>query len=316
MEDYTLYEEYGAGSMEAPAPWGGGFAWNDTRLDQILGNMAALKPCGRTGLPSLDSMLGGGLYPEVYVLAAEPGAGKTTLALQIADYVASYGNRKVLYVSVEMSASQLVAKSLSRVVAERNIYPPLSVRDVMRMDASNLDAIEAAVNIYRQETAPNIATLDHRLTVEGIAGIYTALADMTAALPLLVIDYLQIMPRDNEAGTTSDYQHHTANMRALCSIASCYRVPVLVISSKNRANRRSKGTDALSGSSDIEYGAATVMFLAVDGEGEEQEQNQARADRPVTLTISKNRFGACGSVPLVFLAKESRFIESTSTTWR
>lgn len=303
------YEDYSAGGMEAAAHQACGFAWNDCRLDSILGSMAALKPSGSTGLVSLDSMLGGGLYPEVYVLAAEPGAGKTTLALQIADYVATFGRRKVLYVSVEMVAAQLVAKSLSRVIAERNIYPPLSVRDVMRMDGCNLDAIEAAVSIYRNETAPNIATIDQRLTVEGIAGIYAALSYETAALPLLVIDYLQIMPSDNESGQTTDYQHHTANMRGLCSIAAQFKVPVLVISSKNRTNRRSKGTDSLAGSSDIEYGAATVMFLAVDGEGEEQEQNQAKANRPVTLTISKNRFGACGSVPLVFLAKESRFIE-------
>lgn len=311
MEDYIYFDEYGAGSIEAPAPNYGGIAWNDSRLDGILQSMTLLKPCGSTGLESIDRILGGGLYPEVYVLAAEPGAGKTTLALQIADYVASFGNRKVLYISAEMAAAQIVAKSLSRIIAESKQFPTLSVREVMRMDDSNLDVIRMAANAYRSVIAPNIATMDERITVEGIRGIYAALAAYEVNLPLLVIDYLQIMPRDEADGEAkTDYQHHTANMRALCSIANRYRVPVLVISSQNRSQRDKNSLDALAGSGEIGYGAATVLMLSVDGENkEEQEQNQAREARPVSLLVKKNRFGACGKLSLVFQARENRFLE-------
>ncbi len=52
------------------------FEWNDERLDSILVTMATMKPVGSTGITALDAILGGGLYLEVYVLAAEPGAGK------------------------------------------------------------------------------------------------------------------------------------------------------------------------------------------------------------------------------------------------
>lgn len=310
MLDYTFYDDYGAGGMETAAP--GVVAWNDSRLDSILRNMSTLKPCGSTGLDSLDRILGGGLYPEVYVLAAEPGAGKTTLALQIADYVATFGNRKVLYISAEMAAAQIVAKSLSRIIAEARQFQPLSVREVMRMDERNYEAIQQAVNAYGSVTAPNIATIDERITVDGIAGIYAALSAYETLLPLLVIDYLQIMPREERADgkTETDYQHHTANMRALCGIANRYRVPVLVISSQNRSASNKGSLDSLAGSGEIGYGAANVLMLAVDGASkEEQEENQAKEARPVVLSVKKNRFGACGKLSLVFQAKENRFLE-------
>lgn len=316
MEDYCYQWPDGvAGSIEAPAPpteqvsSAPPFLWNDARLDEILRSMGSMKPCGSTGLPLLDEILGGGLYPEVYVIAAEPGAGKTTLVLQIADYVATYGNRKVVFVSEEMSDLQIVAKSLSRINMERKTYPPLSIRDVMRMDAKNLDAIKAAADAYRTETAPSIATIDEKLTALDIERLYADLYQAGEDMPLLVVDYLQIMPNNDDVAR-SDYQHHTANMRTLVGISKTYRTPVLVVSSKNRTARKGNGLEGLSGSSEIEYGAAVVMFLIVDGKDEiEIDANRNRPSRPVSLIVRKNRFGACGRVPLVFQAPENRFIQ-------
>lgn len=285
-----------------------GIAWNDERLDIILASMAAMKPVGSTGIASLDRVLGGGLHPEVYVLAAEPGAGKTTLALQIADYVARFGSRRVVFVSAEMSAAQIVAKSLSRLSAETAL-DPLTVRDVMRMDAGRIEDIQAAADVYRAEVAPSIATIDEAVTVRSIASLYASGFDPCEPKPVLVVDYLQIMPSATDTVQT-DMQHHTSNMSALCEIAKLHRVPVLVISSMNRTGRNSSALASLAGSSAIEYGASAVMFVSVDGEGEaETKTNKEAAIRPVTLSVVKNRFGITGDVPLYFKAAESRFIE-------
>lgn len=283
-------------------------AWNDERLDGILSTMATMRPVGSTGIASLDLVLGGGLHPEVYVLAAEPGAGKTTLALQIADYVARFGSRKVVFVSAEMSAAQIVAKSLSRLSSEK-ASAPLTVRDVMRMDAGRIEDIKEVAETYRAEVAPCIATLDEAVSVHGIASLYASGFDPCEPKPVLVVDYLQIMPSATDAVQT-DMQHHTANMSGLCEIAKIHRVPVIVISSLNRTGRNTSALASLAGTSAIEYGASAVLFVSVDGESEgEVKANREATMRPVTLSVVKNRFGSTGDVPLYFKPAESRFME-------
>lgn len=286
--------------------------WNYERLDEFVSQLSAMKPCGKTGLGPLDAILGGGLYPEVYVLAAEPGAGKTTLALQIADRVAQFGSRKALFVSLEMSAPQMLAKSLSRLSALSPSLPPLTARELMnsqKLDEAGRQAMGEAIDGYRRSIAPDIATIDGRITVKELQGIYDGFGDAEFA-PLLVVDYLQLLPPSDGDPNATDYQTHTANMRGLCSLAKAHRTPVLVISSKNRTKRDGAQLASLSGSSEIEYSASCVMFLSVDGKEEkDREAEAAKPKRLVTLSVRKNRFGSCGDVPLVFNACESRFIE-------
>ena len=284
------------------------FVWNDERLDSILASMATMRPVGKTGICSLDRLLGGGLYPEVYVLAAEPGAGKTTLALQIADYVARFGSRKTVFLSAEMSAAQIVAKSLSRLSSEGG-NDPLTAREVMRMDESMLARITATANLYRTEIAPNTATIDKKLTVEQITSLYREGFPSSDPQPVLVVDYLQIIPATDDAAKT-DFQHHTANMGGLVDIAKQHKTPVLVISSMNRSGRSASSLVSLSGSSAIEYGASVVMFVSVDGSDDEAiKENKSAPMRPVTLSVLKNRFGNTGDISLYFKPAENRFME-------
>lgn len=305
--------EYQTDSI-APAPIEGRGAslWNDSRLDSILASMGRMNQVGSTGIRSLDSILDGGLYPDVYILAAEPAAGKTTLALQIADYIASFGTRKVLFVSLEMSVPQMVAKSLSRTYSEQR-DGILTFRDVIRMKQEKLDTIKEAVELYRVTTASNIATIDDKLTAQEIAALLESAINSNELPPVLFVDYLQIMPNADENRNATDYQHHTANMRAICTISKRFQIPVFVISAKNRAKRDSRSMDSLAGSSDIEYGASVVMFLSVDGKSEEERAaNMEASERPVTLSVRKNRFGAYGDVPLTFIPAQNRFIERTN----
>ena len=66
-----------------------------------------------TGFDALDGLLDGGLYPGLYFIGAISSLGKTTLALQIADNIAKAGHG-VLIFSLEMSTSELMAKTISR----------------------------------------------------------------------------------------------------------------------------------------------------------------------------------------------------------
>lgn len=83
-----------------------------------------------TGFLLLDNVgLGSGLYNGLYVLGATSGLGKTTFALQIANHIASHENRKVIYYALEMSANELIAKSLSRIAwsltEDHDTYNPI-----------------------------------------------------------------------------------------------------------------------------------------------------------------------------------------------
>ena len=71
------------------------------------------KPFIPTGFKGLDAMLEGGLYAGLYIIGAISSLGKTTLALQIMDYIASQG-QDVLIFSLEMDREELISKSISR----------------------------------------------------------------------------------------------------------------------------------------------------------------------------------------------------------
>ena len=96
------------------------------------------RPFVPTGYNVLDNALGGGMVPEgLYILAARPGCGKTTLGLQIADKVAATGV-PTLFVSLEMSDIQLTARRLaveSKIPATRilmNAFLMMNTAELLR----------------------------------------------------------------------------------------------------------------------------------------------------------------------------------------
>ncbi|MCL2355466.1 MAG: DnaB helicase C-terminal domain-containing protein, partial [Oscillospiraceae bacterium] len=82
---------------------------DDFNALDFLGTVEA--PAIPTGFKNLDDALDGGLREGLYVLGAVPSLGKTTFALQIADYIAKQG-RDVLIYSLEMTKIRLTARSI------------------------------------------------------------------------------------------------------------------------------------------------------------------------------------------------------------
>ncbi len=293
--------------------------WNDERLDDILSDMRSHRLVGPTGLTNLDELLDGGLYPEVYVLGAEPGTGKTTLALQIADRLAQFGDRRVLFFSQEMSVGQVVSKSISA-VASRVCGNPIYVRSIQnpkRLDKELLADCQKAIEHYRVEVAPFIATIDGHVNVadirERIEEVLDDERNDSGFAPIVFVDYLQIMKPKNEDGNRTDTQLYGESMRGLIDLSIRYKTPVFIIASKNRANRNSKNLEAFAGSSFIEYGASVAMLMSVDGDEEEKAANLKQPVRPVTLSVIKNRNGRLGDVQLYFNAPENKFIEAVES---
>lgn len=212
----------------------------------------------KTPFPALDTLLGGGLYPELYVLGAATGSGKTSLVLQLGDYIA-HSEIPVLYTALEMSLDELIAKSISRlsydVALSENtdgnmpyVNQARSTNQILWHHADT-DAVRFAEAMYFTEYAPNIAAL------EGVGNISTAairiraneLAEATGKAPLVVVDYLQLLASDNPYGTEKQAADH--NVTALKQLSRELTCPVFLISSLNRMSTKEQRDEGETGQS-------------------------------------------------------------------
>ncbi|MBN9393149.1 MAG: AAA family ATPase [Chloroflexi bacterium] len=244
-----------------------------------------------TGLKRVDELLNG-LGTGLYILAGAPGAGKTTLSLQIAQHAASTGT-PVVYVTYENSPSNLVLKALC---ARAKIPASQVERGFGNTQALRWAALEL------QPIFDKLAIIEgnSKLTVGQVRGkALQAQARHKAGRCLVVFDYLQ------RAAHTAGYDQLRYNVSAMAGelrdLANRLNGPVLAISSQNRSGGDygkgggSATLDSLKESGDLEYSADAVMFLRMS----EKRQIPPPA-RAVDIVLAKNRFGDVGMVPLVF----------------
>lgn len=282
-------------------------------LDFIGGiNDSVNTPAIPTGFRYLDKELDGGLYEGLYILAAITSLGKTTLALQMADNIAAAGY-DVLYVSLEMAESELIARSISRqtltIAAAEGINrnSAKSVRGITdgKRYEYYLDEERTLINKAYEAYA---AYADNLYIREGLGDIgvkeVKAFAlkhkDVTGRTPVIFIDYVQILsPADIRA---TDKQNIDKAALELKRLSRDLKTPVIAISSLNRANyRESINLAALKESGALEYGADVVIGLQLQGAGTNEANtgnwldNRMKEDpRAIEAKILKNRNGRRG----------------------
>lgn len=267
-----------------------------------------------TGVPSLDSVLMGGLAPGCHVLMAQPGAGKSALALHVAMCVAAQGGR-VLFASTEMTRQQCLAR-LSAAVARstpgipdfywsaweqmgRNARREMADFDLDAQGRLDYLGRFAAIRALRElrRTCPGLAVSDDGRVASVSALRETCAEGHEAGMDLLVVDYLQRLRPPDGCEREDQYRQVTETSRALMDMAREMSLPVLVISSMNREAMRSKEASMSGGrgSGDIEFDAVSIWQLMRDGEDEGGNQR-------VTLHVTKNRRGpTTGERPLRLL---------------
>lgn len=271
-----------------------------------------------TGFPRLDKLLDGGLYSGLYVLGAISSLGKTSLALQIADYIAANG-RDVLFVSLEQERFELIAKSLSRVSAElsQGGVTPFSTRELLSGRFSENDRrrelLKACRAAYRQAAA-GLFIREGLANVgpEEIRGMVQEHLQQRGQAPVLVVDYLQILtplePR------LSDKQAVDRAVVELKRISRAFDIPVLAISSFNRENYRcAVSMEAFKESGAVEYSADVLMglqLLGVGGRDFDVNAAKCREPRQLELVILKNRSGIpYAKLPMVYDARYNLFAQ-------
>ncbi len=267
-----------------------------------------------TGFEELDRELDGGLYLGLYILGAISSMGKTTFLLQIADQIAQDG-KDVLYFSLEMAASELISKSISRHTYQlcgnkkRNAKTARGITTASRYKNYSLEEkilIDDAIIAYG-------AYANHLYLFEGIGDIgverikelVTEHKELTGNIPLIFIDYLQILaPYDLRA---SDKQNVDKTVLELKRLSRDFKTTVMCISSFNRDNYLSEvNMAAFKESGAVEYGSDILMALQPQGmqagsTKDEQKKNaelikkcKRSEERDIELVILKNRNGRTG----------------------
>ena len=240
-----------------------------------------------TGFADLDRWLEGGLCSgRLYILAARPGKGKTTLSTNIAMNLKKQKHR-VLFFSQEMSAIEICKKSTA---AELGI--PYSRIMEGEITPSELEKIPDKFFYIDESPSLNINTLCNR----------ARRAKRQHDIKLIVIDYLQL------SKGTKDYKSNrtleiTEISRELKVLAKDLRIPVLALSQLNRGVESKDSPEPqlsdLRDSGSIEQDADTVMMLF------EVENKPAASEH--YIKIAKNRHGKTGNMRIRFDKDISKF---------
>ena len=252
-----------------------------------------------TGLPDLDNMILGLNKSELILIAARPGMGKTSIALNMALNVAMTQHKKVAIFSLEMSREQLVSRLLSRasLVPSQNLLTG-------QLSEQQWRDVAAAANTLSE--SPILIDDNPTLTVSDM----NAQCRMVKDLDLVVIDYLQLM---QSAGSGHSWSNESRTQavsdisRMLKIMAKQLDVPVICLSQLSRANesrqdKRPMLSD-LRESGAIEQDADVVIGLYRDGYYNRECENPNLAE----AIVLKNRKGQTGTVNLTWVPEYTTF---------
>lgn len=259
-----------------------------------------------TGFTSLDRMTTGFHPGELIILAARPGVGKTSMALNMAAHIAKETERAVAIFSLEMSGDKLTTRMLC---ADAHIGTKPIIEGTLAQKYM-YDLQEAAdrlqrMNIFIDDKA-GIGAMEVRAKVRSLK--------RREDLCMVFVDYLQLMRGDSKA---ENRQQEIARISGdLKALAKEMEIPVMALSQLSRMATKRSGPPQLSDlreSGAIEQDADLVMFLHQPQFHEETEDEMGDGfdywNRDTILKIGKQRNGPLGMIRLNFRADITRFFE-------
>lgn len=249
----------------------------------------------RSGFSQLDKMLGGLNRSDLILLAARPGMGKSSFAMNVALNVARrYPQKEVVMFSLEMSNEQLVSRAMSseaRIESHKLRVGQLTADEWVQL-ASCADVL-SRMSFYFSDAAG--------VTVNDIKARLMRLKN----LGLVVIDYLQLMSTGKRS--ENRVQEISQLTRGLKIMAKELDVPILLLSQLSRAAEQRQGhkpmLSDLRDSGSIEQDADIVLFLYREDYYEEDTEDRNDAQ----CIVAKNRHGSTGDVDLRWIGQYTRF---------
>ena len=278
------------------------------RLEELSKSDSAV-PGLSTGLPDVDSAISGLNNSDLILLAARPGMGKTSFALNVLLQVGKFSGKTAVFFSLEMSREQLAMRLISNeafVDNKKLVTGRLNDEDWDKVAMAAAALGRAKILI---DDNPSLSVADMNAKCRRVDN-----------LGLVVIDYLQLM---QSAGGKQRYSGENRQQvvsdisRALKIMAKELNVPVVCLSQlsrgpESRSDKRPMLSD-LRESGAIEQDADIVMFLYRDDYYNEDSENHNLAE----CIIAKNRHGETRKVELQWLPEYTTFssIDRTHTEY-
>ena len=257
-----------------------------------------------TGFTKFDEMTGGLHGGELFILAARPSMGKTALALNIAQHVATRNRGTVAVFSLEMSKESLLTRMMcagARVDQQKFRMGYLNQEERRKLHEAAEQLIEAPLFI---DDTPGTTIMDVHAKLRRLRNEH--------GLALVVIDYLQLM--SSRGRSENRNQEISAMSRGLKLLANELQVPFMVLSQLSRAPEQRPGDHRpqlsdLRESGSIEQDADLVGFIYREEVYKpEREDLRGLAD----LILAKQRNGPTGVIKMVFLKESTKFENRTS----
>jgi len=254
-----------------------------------------------TGFRKLDELTGGLQRSDLIILAARPGMGKTSFALNMAAHAALKNKITVGIFSLEMSRDQLVQRlicSESGIDSHRLRTGFIEEGEWGKIAQAIGELSEAPIFI---DDTPGISVMELRTKARRLQAEHD--------LGFVIVDYLQLMqgrtdrPNDNRVQEVSDIS------RSLKALARELNVPVLTASQLNRAVEQRPGNrpqlSDLRESGSIEQDADIVMFIY----REEVYDRETTRKNVADVIVAKHRNGPLADIELFFSGQQTRFAD-------
>ncbi len=260
-----------------------------------------------TGYIDLNKKTFGLQKSDLIIIAGRPSMGKTTLAINICEYISIIEKKPILIFSLEMSSEQIITKiisSLTRIEQNKIKTGKLTYNNWNNI-SNIIKILEKKKNIFIDDSCT--------LTPSDIRSKTRKIYRENKGLSLVMIDYLQLMKSsnylENRALEIADIS------RSLKLLAKELKIPIIALSqlnrlSEQRIDKRPVNSD-LRESGSIEQDADLIIFIYRD----ELYYNNSNMKGIAEIIISKQRNGPTGTINLLFDGKISRFDNYTNNKY-
>ncbi len=282
-------------------------------VDEVMNNFQMLLSKEKTalgistGFEELDRKSGGLKAGEMFVIAARPSMGKTSLMMNIVEHVSLELNKPTMVFSCEMSSAQLVqrllfARAKFEISKLSRGYKPIK-QDLQRIQNASAQIINS------------------KLFIDDTAGI--SINELRAKarrkkrdenIQFIAIDYLQLMKSRTKQAENSREREIAEISAGVKALAKELAIPILILAQLNRGPEgrtgKSLGVPRMSDlreSGAIEQDADLVGLLYRSKYYAENDEDRAALEGKAELVLAKNRNGETGGVPLTFIESLMRF---------
>ncbi len=259
-----------------------------------------------TGFKRLDRMTHGLQPGALIVLAARPGMGKTSLAMNLVEHAALHAGKVCAVFSLEMPRSEIIQRlicSYANVSMQKALSGELTAKEWKKLMLAG-DKLKKS-KIFIDDSS--------RVTPGEILSKCRRLRSTAGSVDLIMIDYIQLMSSGDSklAGTDNRTQEVASITRDLKIMAKELSVPVIALSQLRRIQSKEPQLSDLRESGAIEQDADIVMFISrPEAIATKEEIDSGKIVKGAAeLILAKHRAGEQGRVSLKFIGECTKFVD-------